>query len=209
MDSGLCVAAIVMEESFNQAVAADTEGIHCNKQQQGGALLTEANAMPIRDEIETAIGYLVAKRVTAGRYKQLLAQWERDVVGKPQCVEGDDQNLDDGVGFQSLTLVHLSGPLMLTFVTTSIGLLVYFSFGYALDDVTALASYATNYGDKGNLSKKDAALQKRIRRMTFHQLWDRGKELQQQARRPMPEEVLTEAVDDGPRTEKLIQAVFK
>jgi len=209
MDSGLCVAAVVMEEAFNLALAADIGGIHCNKKQSGGALLTEANAMPIRDEIETAIGYLVAKHITAGRYKALLAQWEGDIVGKPECVEGEEQNPDDGGGFKSLTLAHLIGPLMLTFISTSIGLLVYFSFGYALDDVTALASYATNYGDKGNLSKKDGALQKKIRTMTFQQLWDRAKELQQQDERPMPEELLTEAVDDGPRTDKLIQAVFK
>ena len=73
----------------------------------------------------------------------------------------------------------------------------------------AQARYAANYGDKGNLSKKDAALQRKIRKMTFQQLWDRGKELQQQDERPMPEGLLTEAVDDGPRTDKLIQAVFK
>ena len=71
MDSGLCVAAVVMEEALNLALAADTGGLHCNKQQSGGALLTEANAMPIRDEIETAIGYLVAKRVTCAAHAAL------------------------------------------------------------------------------------------------------------------------------------------
>ena len=208
MDSGLCVAAVVMEEAFNSALAADTTGIHCNKQQSGGALLTEGNAMPVRDEIETAIGYLIAKHVTSGRYMALIAQWAGDMVAKPDCVEGEEQNPDGG-GFKSLTLAHMFGPLMVTFISTTLGLFVYFTFGYALDDVTALASYAANYGDKGNLSKKDAALQRKIRKMTFQQLWDRGKELQQQDERPMPEGLLTEAVDDGPRTDKLIQAVFK
>lgn len=208
MDSGLCGAAVIMQEAFDRVFTEDTGAVHCNKHVSGGALLTEGNAMPVRDEIETAIGYLVAKHVTAGNYKTLLSQWEGEKKVDPVCSK-DTTDGSGTPGFNSLTVGHLMGPFCFTFVCTTIGLLIYFLFGYALDDVAALASYATNYGEQGNLSKSDTELQKQIRTMTFLELWEKGKELQKQDSRPMPEGVLMKAVDDGPRTDKIIQAVFK
>jgi hypothetical protein len=122
---------------------------HCNKVAVGGTLLSQGNGMPVRDEIEMAMSFVVAKHVTEGKYHSLRAEYKGTYVGSATCDVADE--MDAAKGFQSLDEWALFAPLFITFACTSTGLLVYFVCGYAMDDIHALAEMALNAGDDGNI----------------------------------------------------------
>ena len=208
MDAGLCSAAVIMEEAWDKVLTTDPE--HCNKVMVGGALLSQGNAMPVRDAIEVPLSYLLAKHIAGGTYEALLSQWKKSdkipggALNESPCNEEIGTEEDDDVeGFRPLSISHMAGPFAIALVSTTLGLAIYFMFGYALDDVVALADMADNLGGGANMIAQDAEVCKQMRGATFKELWDRAKAAR------VPNAELAAAIDAAPDKELLIQTVFK
>lgn len=140
---------------------------HCNKAAVGGTLLSQGNGMPVRDEIEMAMSFVVAKHVTAGSYYNLRAEYKGAYVGSATCDVADEAEAE--AGFESLDEWALFAPFLITFVCTSTGLTVYFVCGYAMDDIHALAEIALHAdGDYGK--SEDSKLQIKLQKCSVSQL---------------------------------------
>jgi hypothetical protein len=203
LDGGLCVAAVAQEEPWKWAQAEHPE-LHCNKAMVGGVLLDQGIAMPVRSDIETALSYIIARHITEGQYEELSRAWLMDQLPENVCTqsmegaEGDEQE-----GFQSLGISHLLGPFMITFTCTTLGLMVYFFVGYAIEDVVALGQAADNLGGQANMLASDSKLRKEMKNVSFQRLWERAKAAD------VPDEELNAALDAAPEKSLLIKAVFK
>ena len=134
MDAGLCSAAVIMEEAWEKVLSTDPE--HCNKVMVGGALLSQGNAMPVRDAIEVPLSYLLAKHIAGGTYEELLSQWKKSdkipggALNDSPCNQEIGTEEDDDVeGFRPLSISHMAGPFAIALVSTTLGLAIYFMFG--------------------------------------------------------------------------------
>jgi hypothetical protein len=123
--------------------------------------------MPVRDEIEMAMSFIVAKHVTEGRYYKLRAEFKGMYVGSSTCDAADETEAAEG--FESLDEWALFAPFLITFVCTSTGLVVYFVCGYAIDDIHALAELALHADEKYELSE-DSKLHSDMLKCTVPQL---------------------------------------
>ena len=71
MDDGKCVAVVAMADAWELLLSQDKK--HCNKMMVGGTIQNRPFAMPVRDDLEAPISYLVAQHVTAVRPIHFLA----------------------------------------------------------------------------------------------------------------------------------------
>lgn len=121
MDEGECVATCLMADAWDN-VLAQKDSPHCNKIPVGETLLTAGNAMPVSKSLHQSLSFIVGQEVAAGAYAKLREEYKKNLVGVPSC--GEDAEAGEE-GFQSLTELDLLAPLLITFISTSIGMLIY------------------------------------------------------------------------------------
>jgi hypothetical protein len=121
MDEGNCVATCLMADAWDNVLTQDSSP-HCNKISVGEPLITAGNAMPVSKSLHQSISFIVSQNVAAGKYDKLREEYKTNLVGVPSCGEGADA---DAEGFQSLTELDLLAPLLITFMSTTVGLVLW------------------------------------------------------------------------------------
>ena len=127
LDARKCAGAVLMQDSWNNIVAGKEEGYTgepCKYAAVDVSLLTAENAMPISDELQQAMSYVVAREVAANGYGQLaqLQRNKRGIVKRDSC-----HGVTQSEGSQSeskLDAFHMLAPFSICFVCTTAGLLM-------------------------------------------------------------------------------------
>ena len=169
MDNGLCLAAVVMSDGWDKTVANSPE--HCSgsnsKMMLDYVLMSAGNGMPIRDELQQPLSFVIAAQIQAAKYFALQNEYKAEKVGFSTCKTVQSGNeFSDGVkSFKSMTEMDMFAPFAITFVMTSIGLMVFFGCGY-------VGLHIEDAGIGGVLD--DKSIKKQLEGLTRSQLRDRA-----------------------------------
>jgi hypothetical protein len=126
VNSGQCAAALMYTDSWKRELVVNPT-VACSNVAVGPTILSAGNAMPVSSQYEMQISFLVAQHLSAGGYHSLRSSYQAEYVGLPQCDTAADADAD----FVQLTEMDLFAPLIITFLGTTIGLLVYVVAGYS------------------------------------------------------------------------------
>jgi ABC-type amino acid transport substrate-binding protein len=135
MDDGKCLAAIIMSDGWDKIVASSPE--HCSgskaKKMLDQVLMSSGNGMPIRDELSQPLSFVIAANIQAAKYFALQNEYKAEKVGFSSCntiaAVGED-GTPEVTGFKSMTEMDMFAPFAITFVMTTVGLLVFCACGY-------------------------------------------------------------------------------
>ena len=80
--------------------------------------------MPVADDLQMSLSFLIARHLAAGRYHTLRDDYRKNFVGVVDC-SAEAAAEAEAAGFQKLDELNLMAPFVLTFLATTIGLMVY------------------------------------------------------------------------------------
>ena len=116
---GTCIAAILDLDGFQKALIDDED--NCDKMKVGGVLLTMANAFPINEKYRDDITYVVDEGVSLGEYFKSKETAQTTFLSSAECnINGE--MYDPGQPIMSIN--QLMAPFFITFLCTSLGLLI-------------------------------------------------------------------------------------
>jgi hypothetical protein len=120
LDAGKCAAVVIYEDAWtNLQAAADKR--HCNKVQVGTPLYSEQNGMPVREDLNSAISWAIADALAEGWYAQEETTAKSMFWAESSCQTTADVS---GRGYQGISIWHFSGPLCITIIGSTFGLLL-------------------------------------------------------------------------------------
>eukprot|EP01043_Picozoa_sp_COSAG02_P070858 COSAG02_NODE_12716_length_1504_cov_5.242670_1_plen_449_part_10 len=114
LDDQECAAAVLMQDAWNNIVAGKKEeytgGNQCKYAAVDVPLLSTENAMPIRDDLQQAMSYVIARKVASNEYAHLaqLQRNKRGIVKRDSC-QGVSQ-ADGPESKSKLDAFHMLAP---------------------------------------------------------------------------------------------------
>jgi hypothetical protein len=198
MDSGQCVAAVIMSDSWDKLIARNPQ--HCDKILVGASLLNRAFAMPVSDKYVVPMSYLIAKLVTAGTYATYAQEYKAAQIGPPSCDDAGDIEADEEVDSLVMDMYDLASPFLITFCATAIGLV--WDFVVERYNDRGVSEVTGDDRDQNFMTVEDRELRRRIRDLPFSELWNRAVATQ------ATEEQLHAAIEVAPKRHLLVRLVF-
>jgi hypothetical protein len=124
--------------------------------------MTQGNAMPVADDLQMPLSFLIARHLAAGRYHTLRDDYRKNFVGVIDC-SAEAAAEAEAAGFQKLDELNLLAPFCLTGVCTTVGLLVYFFCGYS----------SIHFAGHAIGTKGDRDLRKQLATLSLSELYTR------------------------------------
>jgi hypothetical protein len=120
MDKGTCGCVIMYEDAWSNY----RRGTHCNKVAVGTPLYALHNGLPVREDISAAVSYVISQALFRGWYAEEETKARSVYWSAPDCSGGGE--LEAGKkGFRALTWLNFVGPLFVTFMCSTAGVLVH------------------------------------------------------------------------------------
>lgn len=132
LDAGNCIAAIIFSDAWDRKF---NTGQHCNKLAVEN-LFGLPNGMPIREELQASLSYVIQEAVSAGEYKEFeIAKRRQFLPTRYSCGHEDSESDPEGGVLGS---DHLFGPVMFSGFCTICGLVIYYCLGYFNESYVSL-----------------------------------------------------------------------
>jgi hypothetical protein len=147
LDAGLCGAAVMEQPAW-----VNLQNSHCDKVQVGNPLYSVPLGMPIREEFVPAFSWAINQLVLSGVYRQEELFAKGVYLAGSSCDESADSTTENVI-----TLRQFSGPLVITMLCSTIGLMI-----------TTLSVYAHRQEEKVRHAAEVAAASLRMWRETHH-----------------------------------------
>eukprot|EP00466_Bigelowiella_natans_P013241 jgi/Bigna1/88559/estExt_fgenesh1_pg.C_340005 len=124
MSDGRCEAALLTVDEFNSALTGrytpENKQKHCDKTMVGDIVLVLINSMPIRDDLQPAFSWAIAKELADGDYINAETYAKQTYLGASQCEASADTSSD------SLGMDVMIGPIILLASMSTFALICYF-----------------------------------------------------------------------------------
>jgi hypothetical protein len=130
-DDKKCIAAVLFQDGWENALTGaypttqndgkSADKNHCDKVAVGGSLMSTANAMPVRQDLNEALSYLIARKVTNNEYATFRKKAREKFIGADMCPKVGKSALAGA----SIDAFALAGPLFISLVLTATGLVVH------------------------------------------------------------------------------------